>query len=187
VSHNFQAGDVLAFSGRGCASRIIRACTLGPISHVGLVVNDSKTGIHCLAEALPTGFELTSIRKAMLKAAQTGTRVWHYRLRRPLSAEASEILFDLAAAMEGVPYDFTDVLYARTLGFGWLRHFIGWLGFLEEYEDNHKLFCSEWVALAHNVLNRTKFQYPSHWSPTLLCRYETWTRVVFPGVEVEWP
>ena len=172
---DYKPGDVLAFSGRGCISRGIRFCARGPITHVAEVVPCARdpSSKPVLCEALmETGVTWTPIHKSLRSTARHGGYCWHYPLAKPLDGIQIERLWFTADHIRGTPYDFSDAWGARTLGFGWLRHLVGRCGWLHEYLDNGKLFCSEAVAIMHNAVGLTSFAYPSHWAPTSIVRWE---------------
>jgi hypothetical protein len=154
-------------------SRWITIGTLGgllgpPVSHVGFATPlEDGMGI---AEAVTSGFRVLPVSETLQQLADEGATAWRYPLEQELTEEQIRKLAILVTAWIGTPYDFTDVLYARTLGFGWVRHLAGALGTLPPYIDNEKLFCSESLAIELNHTNVVcpPFRHPSHWSPSCI-------------------
>lgn len=182
----FQPGDILAFSGTSCVSRGIQVCTLGPISHVGILAN-SPEGTMRLYEALLVGgvcryHPYRSIERTHL----LGGRVWHYPLANPLvpylsSMESTGGLTNTLEAQLGKPYDTKGAMWARSLGFGWLAHL------LKNREALGNLFCSELVAMALRQVCRFNTRNASMWNPTHLCRTLRRRRVVGKPVLIRRP
>lgn len=158
---DFQAGDVLAFSGRGWESFSIKAvsCSWGQwargeaISHVGIC---ATVGSRVLLFESTTENEVPCyIRKKCVKGAQAHEveerlrrydgKVWLLRLveRERLTRAQSRKLTDFLKHDLGKPYDRLGASFA---GSHWTKKWLakeGWINFnLSAY------FCDEWVAAA---------------------------------------
>ena len=179
----FQVGDVLAFSGHNSLSRMIRAATLGSISHVGIVayapsfardkawrrpiIYESTTQAKRACYRVNyhvSGVQAHSITWRLADAGKDGVQVWHYPLTNPLTATESAELTDWCEERLGVPYDWWGAVNARCLGFGWLRHLL----WSHEHLDSYQ--CSEFVADASRMLGRFATADASKWNPSSLCR-----------------
>jgi len=179
----FQAGDVLAFSGHNSLSRMIRATTLGSISHVGIVayapsfasikawrrpiIYESTTQAKRACYRVNyhvSGVQAHSITWRLADAKKDGVRVWHYPLTNPLTDAESDTLTWWCEDRLGKPYDYWGAFNARTLGFGWLRHLMRSRENLDSYQ------CSEFVADATRILGRFATADASKWNPSSLCR-----------------
>jgi hypothetical protein len=164
-------GDVLAFSGTSCTSRIIRCCTLGSISHVGIVAKHPDPtcyGLRLYESVMPGGVRRIHLSLAVKTALDGGARVWHYPLAEPLSPAESASLTAFLEGLRGTPYDRIGAIRARTLGFGWVR-WTRLYNLLPNREDLGNLFCSECVGISLRYLDRFHTRNASKWSPVALC------------------
>lgn len=181
--NQFQPGDVLAFSGRNCLSRMIRAATLGSISHVGIVayapsfaadkawrrpiIYESTTQAKraCYrVNYIVSGVQAHSITWRLADSKKDNVQIWHYPLANPLTDKESAKLTAWCEERLGTPYDYWGAFNARTLGFGWFRHLIHSHEHLSSYQ------CSEFAADALRMLKRFNTVDASKWNPSSLCR-----------------
>ena len=136
-------GDVIAFSGKGNASSIIKAFTRGPVSHVGVILQthvrgDGRMFNQIIESTSLNGFKGVTVSRLRSRLESYKGDCWWL----PLSNEVRERLderafFDWLWAQEGKPYDKKQAINSAIdglLGIGYNR------------EDFNKLFCSELVA-----------------------------------------
>jgi len=156
-------GDVLAYSGKGRASRVIKYFTLSKISHVGLVY-DSTTIVESTSLRGFTGVVKHSIADL---GAYEG-RVWRLRLipelREDLDVGRLQEFLDQHVGKE---YDYRQ---AALSGIDWFW----WKSFTTE-RDFSRWFCSELVtaALAEQGL-LSGVQNPSETTPADMWKWPLW-------------
>eukprot|EP01118_Nematostelium_gracile_P006429 TRINITY_DN206_c0_g1_i2.p1 TRINITY_DN206_c0_g1~~TRINITY_DN206_c0_g1_i2.p1 ORF type:complete len:261 (-),score=74.65 TRINITY_DN206_c0_g1_i2:19-801(-) len=157
--HQFQTGDVIAFSGRTLLANMIKYCTDSPYSHLGIVVrmNDPFTNQEELfiAESTHNSWQVEDYfekvpRKGVtvFKLEERMKRIdamtaWHLPLRNPLDSEEKSKLIDLIMRLHDgkIRYDIRQLIEFS-------------LPFRENKEDLTELFCSEFVALCLRTVGR---------------------------------
>lgn len=173
---DFQAGDLLAFSGSDWLSRLIKACTCSPrywfrahwrcTNHIGICCD--FRGKQVLIEST-TQCDAPSLFPSPRSAAGGVQAHWpeqrvaefpgpvfrarlvpHWRLDQIESQRLTEFLLDF----RGAAYDFVGALRA---GIGTARA-----------ADLHRLFCSEIVAAALCRVFRLRDSNPSDWTPVAI-------------------
>ena len=140
--NRMQPGDVLAFSGKGGFSNVIKWRTRSSVSHVGVVL---QTSIHGDARIFNQIIESTSLdgfsgvitSRVSDRLRDYNGQVWWL----PLSSEARDEFnekrfFDWMFGQIGKAYDTKQAVGSA----------IDWIPFLKNKEDFNKLFCSELVA-----------------------------------------
>ena len=189
VADVFHCGDVLAFCGQGCLSRVIRFATLGPYSHVAIIAqhhednhlviyeSTSRSSLPCLI----TGTTTSGVQSHEIAELTDGRHVWHFRLNTPLDPAKCRIISDWLYRHRGDGYDYSDAIAARSVGFGWLRNLIArWCRCVS---DDAEWICSDLVASALHAVKR----FPKRWdhvSPARLIRELTRHGTVSPGERV---
>lgn len=195
--HYYRPGDLIGFRRDSCVGKTIRLCSCAVwpwippahrINHVAVIAPSPHGGELLIWESTTTlpdnwvcqvsgnagvkGVQASKINKRLRYEARCKGSAWHFTLRGPLDPTQLRVLWFFCEQMLGTPYDYTDVFGARSLGFGWLRHLIGKLGYLPDYRDNGRLFCSEFAVMVHNSVALTGLLHPSHWSPSRFVAYE---------------
>jgi hypothetical protein len=137
-------GDLIAFSGRGLVSNLIKLFTFSRVSHVGVMLTSNLI----IESTSLDGFKGVTMNPLSRRLEIYPGRVWLYPL-----APGPRAKFDYPAfhgfltSMEGRPYDFK-----QCLGMIWKpltrlpRPFC--LPFYN-WEDLSKVFCSELAAAAY--------------------------------------
>jgi hypothetical protein len=181
----FKAGDIIAFSGHGILSRLIRCATCGPYSHIAVV------GRHPCSDRRLVVYESTSQSpRPCLISGEIVSGVqcheldevlgdhgggWHFPLTAPLDDFEGEVISGWCVDRLGSPYDFSDAIAARSAGLGWLRNAVArWCGCAS---DDAEWICSDLVASALHRGNR----YPErrgHVSPSGLIRELRWNDTI---------
>ncbi len=135
-------GDVLAFSGRGRTSSIIKWRTNSAVSHVGTVIQtcvrgDDRTFNQIAESTSLNGFSGVIMSRISDRLRDYRGSVWWL----PLSWAVREHFdtkrfFNWIIAQEGKPYDTRQAVWSA----------IDWIPFVKSRECFDKLFCSELLA-----------------------------------------
>lgn len=156
-------GDVLAYSGKGRASRVIKYFTLSRISHAGIVY-DSTTIVESTSLRGFTGV----VKHPITDLGAYEGRVWRLRLIPELREDLD--VARLQSFLDGQVGKDYDHRQAALSGIDWFW----WKSFTTE-RDFSKWFCSELVtvALAEQGL-LSGIQNPSETTPADLWRWPLW-------------
>jgi len=142
-----RAGDVLAFSGKGAASKIIQWRTGSHISHVGCMLQKKHTAIG-MTGTMNQLIESTSLdgaggvstsRLSTVIEKYDGSIYW-LALREPMTGLQNKLFFDFMYGMVGREYDTRQAVKSS---FNWLERLLGKLFNRESFD---KLFCSELIV-----------------------------------------
>ena len=132
-------GDVLAFSGKGKFSDLIKWATGSVVSHVGIVINNVVAFNQVVEAATINGFSGVSTNFLYKRILEYDGELWWL----PLKPEVRKKL-DIAAmqkfllAQDGKKYDLPQAIAAG-------------LALIKNEEDFSEMFCSEIVAAALEV------------------------------------
>lgn len=156
-------GDVLAFSGKSRASRLIRAFTFSRISHVGIAY-DSMTIVESTSMRGFTGV----VKHPISDLADYPGKIWRLRLIENLSEDLDpDQLGRFLDAQVGKRYDFHQ---AAMSGIDWF-----WRTSFETERDFAKWFCSELVTAALSDQGVISPSYnPSEATPADVWRWNIW-------------
>ena len=171
-------GDVIGFSGSGLTGDVINIGTWGiprwNICHVG-IVGEAQDGRQLLFESttlddLPceiSGAKFDGTQAHNLDTVCKGYRgkVWHYALCRPLYDFERKRLTEFLMGTIHIPYSKMAAL--RSADFLGLTLFESMLG----ETQLHHIFCSDWVAAAHNYIGLWPTTNAGSWNPNRLVRF----------------
>lgn len=179
----YQPGDILAFSGPGFVSNVIKAVTLGSVSHVGIVSDHEHDLAMFESTTLAAGGAHCIIQKELVKGVQAHWtsdirmrpgKIWLYRPTRPLSDRERKRLHYFLLGQIGKDYD-----YAGAMASG--PRLLRWASWLFKDECMNSVFCSELVAAAYERLLRFEIRSASVYNPNnLLRRLVRWGAVQKP-------
>ena len=171
-------GDVIAFSGGGFVSRLIKFVTRSHVSHVGVVkFSDAESGRIDLVESTTLSNDrLSGVRTRRLSevvAAYKGSVVWlklKADARRKFDAER---FFNYVLSQEGRPYDYFQAIMSG-------------LRIPTPELDAHQ-FCSELIAFAFQEAGiLDKWVNASETTPAELCRFPIYEApVLLKGSEIK--
>lgn len=153
IRHKMKTGDVIAFSGKGHFSNIIKGYTDSDISHVGIVYSAhnirgkqrikimESTTLNSIADC-DTGEFVKGVQKQFLSdrlASYDGQAYW-YKLKPALDSKRQLFMLQWLSDKHGkkVPYDTLQAI-------GSAADKLDFLGF-ENEPDFSSLFCSELVC-----------------------------------------
>ncbi|TNE67564.1 MAG: hypothetical protein EP335_01280 [Alphaproteobacteria bacterium] len=173
-------GDVIAFSGKGHFSEIIKLATLSDVSHVGVILQTQMVGDdedrffnQIIESATVRGFSGVSASRLSERLADYDGNIWWLPIRMNLKVEIEKykafynFLFKQAALRK--PYDLPQALLSAV---DILEHTA-----LEDdmpgynREDFEKFFCSELVAAGLEVAGVVPRINASEVTPIDLCRW----------------
>lgn len=187
----YRCGDLLGFRGRSLLSRVIRAATLGPYSHVAVVGMHSKDHRLIAYESTSQSPRPCLIEGESVSGVQCHEIAdllsdhghgWHFPLNTPLDLIEGRLLSAWLIDRLGAGYDYSDAIAARTAGFGWLRNLVD--RWCQCASDDADIICSDLVASALHSVNR----YPQRWghvSPSGLIRELLNCGTISPGRKVK--
>jgi hypothetical protein len=143
VRSRIQPGDVIAFGGHSPVSRLIRAATRSPISHVGIVrqtkvLTDTtdRIFVELVESTTLDGFSGVTTQRLSVRVATFPGEVWWLPLSVAARSRFDERAFwEWVYAQDGKPYDALQAIGSA-------------LDLLipDQAEDLARLFCSELVA-----------------------------------------
>lgn len=152
-------GDLIAFSGNGLVSRIIRWRTRSKISHVGVVsrINEGANRVMVHESTSLRGTKGVQTNRLSQRIQEYNGKVYWY----PLSPKSRRCLdlqrfWEFLWEQDGKPYDFWQAPMSATL--------------FCAREDFGKLFCSELVAGAWEAGGLLKRVNASEKTPDDLCK-----------------
>lgn len=148
VRERMRPGDVLAFSGKGNFSELIKWATRGPVSHVGMVLHAelkfpgktwTRPYYNQVVESTSLGgFSGVAISRCSRRLAAYDGAVWWLPLSEEIRSRLNEQrLIEFVLDAEGKPYDVPQAIFSA-LDFG------GPL--TRNVEDFAAFFCSELLA-----------------------------------------
>lgn len=190
IRNSLKTGDVVAFSGSGPMSTLIKAGTLSHISHMGIVTKEAISSpmgqTLFLYEATSLAKSPDFIRSKVIKGAQMQLlskrlafeegRAYVYPLKNKLSQEncLNMTYWLRTMAVQGVPYDY---IQAVASGLGIVGDVI-----VGNEPDFSRLFCFELVAGALQIAK----EFDKGFNPSSANAKDIFERVKFyPCYEVE--
>lgn len=144
---NFLPGQILAFSGKGVASRVIQARTFSKISHIGIVY-DADTIVESTSLRGFTGVVRHSINDVYGYKGKIWLLDIHPTLREK-GLVSNVALQEFLDEQVGKKYDYKQAALSG-------MDLLDWLGLFKAKDNNGLWFCSE---IAQAALE--------HWSPVL--------------------
>lgn len=180
VRSSLKTGDVIAFSGKGRASEIIKWYTNSEFSHVGIVLNTSMTEIGSIV-LLIESTSLVNIPDAVTKELWKGVQIhilsnrlnnydgeaWVLPLKSPLNEARSRDMQQWLRRThtDKIPYDTVQAIGAGA-------DLIDMFGIVNE-PDFSSLFCSELVTKALQIAGVVPaYVNPSEITPADVSRFE---------------
>lgn len=173
-----KAGDVIAFSGKGNFSEIIKWATRAPVSHVGVILQtkllidgDPQSGVfnQIIESTSLNGFSGVTISRLSDRLATYDGEIWWLPLRDSIHAELDKKKFyDFLIHQERKAYDMPQAIKSALDAFdkvpviGCATHNI---------EDFSRFFCSELVAAALEAGGAISRINASEVTPVDLCSF----------------
>jgi len=186
VRNHMLPGDIIAFSGKGRFSRIVKLATHCNVSHVGIVCETQVTGydqftieiMEAVNEATDpdTALPITGVVRTRLSTKlryYNGAAWW-----MPLSDMARQ-QFNTAASMRflmsviGRPYDMPQAIQS---GLDLLDRTEVLTYAVEDYSE---FFCSELCAAGLRAGGLIQYSNPSEMTPIDLCRLPIYSGIYF--------
>lgn len=168
----YQHGDIIAFSGPGFVSGIIKAVTLGSVSHVGIVSDhggrlalyESTTlaagSLPCVVQGKPVkGVQVHWLDEI---ASRPGKK-WLYPIAQPLTDKERIRLKIFLVSQIGKTYDYGGALASGP-------RLLRWASWLFKEESLNSVFCSELCAAAYHRLLRFDIRTASVYNPNNMLR-----------------
>lgn len=173
-----KAGDVIAFSGKGDFSEIIKWATRSPVSHVGVILQsrllidgDPQAGIfnQIIESTSLNGFSGVSISRLSDRLDTYEGEIWWLPLRRDIQASMDKKKFyDFLIHQQHVPYDMPQAIKSALDAFDNIP-LIG--KSTHNVEDFSRFFCSELVAAGLEEAGAISRINASEVTPIDLCSF----------------
>lgn len=174
---DFEAGDILGFSGSEGLSVFINVVTYGiplwDISHVGII--GEYQGQKVLFESTTLDSDPCLIQGKVFDGSKAHAiqhridnyrgKVWHYPLCRALYNHEQQRLNSYLLSTVGIPYDRIGAFRSGGLGFSWLEAQL-------RPPNLSALFCSEWCCAAHTDIGVFWTDNVGRWNPNRFVRSE---------------
>lgn len=179
VRDDFLPGDLLACSGKGRVSGVIKRFTRSQVSHVGIVrhtkilTDDKDRYFNEVIESTSLdGFLGVVVSRISKRLESYEGTVWWLPLDDAARERFNErLFFDFLYQQEGKPYDTPGAIRA---GLDWLDS----IGLTLAREDFSKLFCSELAAGALEAAGVLINVNASEETPIQLCNRPIWKEPV---------
>lgn len=168
-------GDIIAFSGRGIISSIIRYMTgfhnkNADVSHIGIIlktkrVNTKKKGyiVQVVESTSLDGFTGVVTNRLSRRIKEYCGNVWWLPLRDEVRAKLNEDkFFDFLIEQEGKPYDKWQAIKCG----------LDFLPFVNNRENMESFFCSELVAESLDRSGCIPHVNASKVNPIDICRWD---------------
>ena len=149
VRSKMKAGDVIAFSGKGDFSEIIKLVTRSGVSHVGVILqskllidNDPQSGFlnQIIESTSLNGFSGVSINRLSDRVDTYDGEMWWLPLRQDIyDAMDKKKYYDFLLHQEHKEYDAVQAVKSAL-------DILDKIGITYNTEDFSKFFCSELVA-----------------------------------------
>ena len=170
-------GDVIAFSGKGHLSEIIKWATRSPISHVGVIMQAelsfNKKGLdNLIIESTTLGnFSGVKISRMSERLRTYDGEVWWLPLNNEIRNNSfdEKKYFNFLIDNEGKPY---DSIQAALAGLDKLDT----LGISKAHEDFSRFFCSELVAESLEQAGTVSNVNASEVTPIDLCMFNIYEK-----------
>lgn len=173
-----KAGDIIAFSGKGNFSEIIKWATRAPVSHVGIILQskllidgDPQSGMfnQIIESTSLNGFSGVSISRLSDRIATYDGEIWWLPLSQSIwSAMNKQKFYDFLIHQEHKEYDMPQAIRSaldtldRTPVIGNTTHNV---------EDFSRFFCSELVAAGLEAAGAIAEVNASEVTPIDLCTF----------------
>lgn len=168
----YKHGDIVAFSSPGFVSGVIKAVTLGSVSHVGIVSDHAGRLALYESTTLAAGSQPCVVAGKPVKGVQVHWveeiasrpgKIWHYPIAQPLDEKERRRLKIFLVSQLGKTYDYKGALASGP-------RLIRWASWLFKDESLSSIFCSELCAAAYHRLLRFDIRSASVYNPNNLCR-----------------
>lgn len=168
----YQPGDIVAFSSPGFVSGIIKAVTLGSVSHVGIISDHLGKPALYESTTLAAGSRPCIVQGKPVKGVQVHWvdeiasrpgKIWHYPIGKPLDDKERRRLKIFLVSQIGKNYD-----YAGAMASG--PRLLRWSSWLFKEESLNSVFCSELCAAAYFRLLRFDIRTASVYNPNNMLR-----------------
>jgi len=172
IRDRITAGDMIAFSGKGGLSEIIKTLTRSGVSHVAAVLRTGVNGderIQIIESTQMNGFTGVSVNFLSQRLNNYNGEAWWFPLSDVKRATFdAKVYYDWLLKQEGKPYDYCQAIKAAMDA---LNDF-GGLTYAKE--DFDKFLCSELMAGALEVSHAIDHLNASEVLPIDLCRFNIW-------------
>lgn len=172
IREQISAGDMIAFSGKGGISEIIKTLTRAGVSHVAAVLRTGVNGderIQVIESTQMNGFTGVSVNFLSQRLNNYSGEVWWFPLSDRHKATFNiKVYYDWLLKQEGKPYDYCQAIKAAMDA---LNDF-GGLTYAKE--DFDKFLCSELMAGALEEGGAISHLNASEVLPIDLCRFNIW-------------
>lgn len=178
VRRKMKPGDVIAFSGKGHFSEIIKWATWSQVSHVGVVLQthlvDDVTGrfFNQIIESTSlNGFNGVNISRLSDRIDHYDGDLWWLPLSEPMSKSAGKLFYDFLfnQAKARKEYDMPQAIGSAVDALDQLPFGLHGPGY--NREDFSKFFCSELVAAGLEKAGVVNTVNASEVTPIDLCRW----------------
>jgi len=173
-----KAGDVIAFSGKGHFSEIIKWATRSAVSHVGVILqsnllidNESQPGMfnQIIESTSLNGFSGVAISRLSDRLGTYDGEIWWLPLRQDLYAEMNkQKYYDFLIHQERKEYDTPQAVKSALDA---LDNLPGIGGLTKNSEDFSRFFCSELVAAGLEAAGAISHLNASEVTPIDLCSF----------------
>lgn len=168
----YQPGDIIAFQTPGLSSAVIRAVTLGSVSHVGIVCSHEDRLVLVESTTLAAGSAPCIVQGRPVKGVQyhwledalaRPGKIWRYPIADPLNEKEQRRLKIFLASQIGKDYDMAGALASGP-------RLVRWASWLLKDESLDTIFCSELCAAAYHRLLRFDIRTASVYNPNNMLR-----------------
>ena len=168
IREQIQQGDVIAFSGKGHVSELIKLFTLSPVSHVAIVMKDKQltnegvlvTVNNIIESTTLNGFSGVAINRLSKRLVHYNGEVWWLPLSDKIRNKMDfDVFYDCLKKQKGKLYDSWQAIGA---GFDFIP---------EQREAFDRFFCSELVTYPLEKSGGIPGTNCSEITPIELCRW----------------
>jgi hypothetical protein len=182
IRPEIKPGDIIAFSGRGLFSSVIRWITgwessrNASVSHIGIVINTKRTGtkksghfVQVIESTSLDGFTGVVINRLSKRIREYNGEMWWLPLSDAVRAKMdTDKFFDFLMEQKGKPYDNWQCVKCG----------LDFLPFVHIRENMDKLFCSELVAQSLDESGCIPHVNASSVNPIDICRWKIYKNYV---------
>ncbi|BDQ36898.1 hypothetical protein SYK_12580 [Pseudodesulfovibrio nedwellii] len=179
VRELMKPGDVVAFSGKGHFSEIIKWATWAPVSHVGVILqtkvmaDSTDRYFNQIIESTSlNGFNGVNVSRLSDRVNSYKGDIWWLPLESEMSVEAGEKFYDFLfdQAQKRICYDMPQAVKSAVDALDQLPFGLHGPGY--NREDFSKFFCSELVAAGLEKAGVVGTVNASEVTPIDLCRWK---------------
>lgn len=183
----YQPGDIVAFSGPGFVSGVIKLVTLGSVSHVGIVCDYHGQLVLVESTTLAAGSEPCLVQMKPVKGVQVHPiedvekrpgKIWRYPIAQSLTLDERRRLYTFLFSQLGKTYDMAGALSSGP-------RLLRWASWLFKEESLNSVFCSELVSAAYNRLCLFDIRTASVYNPNNMLRRMLHRRCVLPPERIK--